>query len=107
VTETIRGCTGLRAGLALKTEHDCTRKSSSGVRRPSVSKTSAPKFSAAVQLRCAIIGITSGSRLLPRELVNFAEHQIVVPPLDGRPPATVIETVTGTRPLAKALQREP
>jgi hypothetical protein len=54
---------------------------------PAPRKTSAkvPKFSAAVQLHCAIIGMTCGSGLLPRELVNRAEHQIVVPPLDGRP----------------------
>lgn len=56
------------------------------------------EFAAAVQLRCAIIGITSSPGLLPRELVSLAEHRIVVPPLDGATIADVIEAVTGKQP---------
>jgi cell division protease FtsH len=54
------------------------------------------EFAAAVQLRCAIIGIAADSRQLPRELVSLAEHHIVVPPLDSAAIAAVIEAVTGT-----------
>jgi cell division protease FtsH len=58
-------------------------------------------IAAAVQLRCAIIGITSDLSLLPRELVSLAEHRIVVPPLDARAIGAVIEAVTGKHPSAQ------
>ena len=56
------------------------------------------EFAAAVQLRCAIIAITSDLGLLPHELVSLAEHRIVAPPLDGAAIGAVIEAVTGRRP---------
>ena len=55
-------------------------------------------IAAAVQLRCAIIGITADLGLLPRELVSLAEQRIVVPPLDARAIGAVIEAVTGRHP---------
>jgi cell division protease FtsH len=58
------------------------------------------EFAAAVQLRCAIVGITADTSQLPRELVSLAEHRIVVPPLDGTAIAAVIEAVTGKHPGA-------
>jgi cell division protease FtsH len=58
-------------------------------------------FAAAIQLRCAIIGITSDLSLLPRELVSLAEHRIVVPPLDARAIGAVIEAITGKHPSAQ------
>jgi hypothetical protein len=56
------------------------------------------EFAAAVQLRCAILGITADTGQLPRELVSLAEHRIVVPPLNGAAIAAVIEAVTGKHP---------
>ncbi len=58
------------------------------------------EFAAAVQLRCAIVGITSDISQLPRELISLAEHRIVVPPLDGTAIAAVIEAVAGKHPGA-------
>jgi len=58
------------------------------------------EFAAAVQLRCAIIGITADPSQLPQELVCLAEHRIIVPPLDGAAVAAVIEAVTGKHPGA-------
>jgi cell division protease FtsH len=63
------------------------------------------EFAAAVQLRCAIIGITSDLGLLPNELVSLAEHRIVVPPLDGVAIGAVIEAVTGKRPTIEIDQK--
>jgi DNA polymerase III delta prime subunit len=63
------------------------------------------EFAAAVQLRCAIIGITSDLGLLPHELVSLAEHQVVVPPLDGDAIGAVIEAVTGRRPTIQIDQK--
>jgi hypothetical protein len=57
-------------------------------------------FAAAVQLRCAIIGIAADTSQLPPDLVNLIEHRIVVPPLDGTAIAAVIEAVTGKLPSA-------
>jgi cell division protease FtsH len=56
------------------------------------------EFAAAVQMRCAIIGVTSDLCTLPLELVNLVDHRIVVPPLDGAAVNAVIEAVTGSRP---------
>ena len=57
------------------------------------------QFAAAVQRRCAIIGIAAEpGRLLPSDLVRLAEHHIVVPRLDGAAVAAVIEAVTGHHP---------
>jgi cell division protease FtsH len=58
------------------------------------------EFAAAVQLRCAIIGIAADPSQLPQELVSLAEHRIIVPPLDGAAVAAVIEAVTGKHPGA-------
>lgn len=63
------------------------------------------EFAAAVQLRCAIIAITSDLGLLPHELVSLAEHRIVVPPLDGAAIGAVIEAVTGRRPTIQIDQK--
>jgi cell division protease FtsH len=65
------------------------------------SSTDDTEFAAAVQRRCAIIGIAADAdRLLPRGLVRLAEHRIVVPALDASAVAAVIEAVTGRRPGA-------
>jgi hypothetical protein len=56
------------------------------------------EFAAAVQLRCAIIGVTADANQLPRELVGLAGHRIVVPPLDGVAIGAVIAAVTGRHP---------
>jgi cell division protease FtsH len=57
------------------------------------------RFAAAVQQRCAIIGIaTDPDRLLPPDLVRLADHRVVVPPLDDATIAAVIEAVTGRHP---------
>jgi len=57
------------------------------------------ELAAAMQLRCAIVGIAADpERLLPRDLVRLATHRIVVPPLDGSAVAAVIEAVTGRHP---------
>jgi DNA polymerase III delta prime subunit len=59
------------------------------------------EFAAAIQRRCAVIGIAADAdRLLPRGLVRLAEHRIVVPALDASAVAAVIEAVTGRRPGA-------
>ena len=59
------------------------------------------EVAAAVQRRCAIIGIaTEPDRLLPSNLVRMAEHRIVVGRLDGPAIAAVIEAVTGRHPGA-------
>jgi hypothetical protein len=58
-------------------------------------------FAAAVQWRCAVLGIAADpDRLLPRDLVRLADYRIVVPPLDGSAVAAVIEAVTGRHPGA-------
>ncbi|HEY4980517.1 MAG TPA: AAA family ATPase [Bradyrhizobium sp.] len=63
------------------------------------SSTDDAEFAAAVQRRCAILGIAADAdSLLPRGLVRLAEHRIVVPPLDASAVAAVIEAVTGRRP---------
>ena len=65
------------------------------------SATDDAEFAAAVQRRCAVIGIAADAdRLLPRGLVRLAEHRIVVPALDASAVAAVIEAVTGRRPGA-------
>jgi cell division protease FtsH len=54
------------------------------------------EFSAAVQRRCAIIGISAEpDRLLPPHLVRMAEYRIVLGRLDGPTIAGVIEAITG------------
>lgn len=59
------------------------------------------EFAAAVQRRCAIIGIaTEPDRLLPPHLARMAEHRIVLGRLDGPAIAAVIEAVTGRHPGA-------
>jgi ATP-dependent Zn protease len=59
------------------------------------------EFAAAVQRRCAIIGIANEpDRLLPPHLVRMAEHRIVLGRLDGPAIAAVIEAVTGRHPGA-------
>jgi cell division protease FtsH len=63
------------------------------------------EFAAAMQLRCAVIGITSDLALLPHDFVSLAEHRIVVPPLDGAAIGVVIEAVTGTRPSTQIEER--
>ncbi|MDP2411469.1 MAG: AAA family ATPase [Pseudolabrys sp.] len=64
-------------------------------------KTGNDEFAAAVQRRCAIVGIASEpDRLLPRLLVRIAEHRIVLGPLDGPAIAAVIEAITGRYPGA-------
>jgi cell division protease FtsH len=65
------------------------------------SSTDDAELAAAVQRRCAILGIAADAdRLLPRGLVRLAEHRIVVPALDATAVAAVIEAVTGRRPGA-------
>jgi len=71
---------------------------SSAEAAPRKTRLGGAEFAAAVQLRCAIIGVTSDLGLLPHELVSLAEHRIVVPPLDGPAVGDVIEAVTGRRP---------
>ena len=64
-------------------------------------KTGNAEVAAAVQRRCAIIGIaTEPDRLLPSHLVRMAEHRIVLGRLDGPAIAAVIEAVTGRHPGA-------
>ena len=59
------------------------------------------EFAAAVQRRCAIIGIAAEpDRLLPPHLVRMAEHRIVLGRLDGPAIAAVIEAITGRHPGA-------
>jgi len=59
------------------------------------------EFAAAVQRRCAIIGIAAEpDRLLPPHLVRMAEHRVVVGRLDGPAIAAVIEAITGRHPGA-------
>jgi cell division protease FtsH len=58
-------------------------------------------LAAAVQWRCAIVGIAADpDRLLPRDLLRLAEHRIVLPSLDGAAIGAVIEAVTGRHPGA-------
>ena len=71
------------------------------------------EFAAAVQRRCAIIGIASEpDRLLPSHLVRMAEHRIVLHRPDGRAITAVIEAITGCHPgvadddLAKSITLE-
>ena len=65
------------------------------------SSTDDAEFAAAVQRRCAVVGIAADAdSLLPRGLVRLAEHRIVVPALDAWAVAAVIEAVTGRRPGA-------
>ncbi|MBS0248403.1 MAG: AAA family ATPase [Proteobacteria bacterium] len=71
------------------------------------------EFAAAVQKRCAIIGIAAEpDRRLPSHLVRMAEHRIVLGPLDGAVIGSVIEAITGRHPgpvedsLAKATTLE-
>ena len=65
------------------------------------SSTDDAELAAAVQRRCAVVGIAADAdRLLPRGLVRLAEHRIVVPALDASAVAAVIEAVTGRRPGA-------
>jgi len=65
------------------------------------SSTDDAEFSAAVQRRCAVVGIAADAdSMLPRGLVRLAEHRIVVPALDASAVAAVIEAVTGRRPGA-------
>ena len=65
------------------------------------SSTDDAEFAAAVQRRCAVVGIAADAdSLLPRGLVRLAEHRIVVPALDASAVAAVIEAVTGRRPGA-------
>lgn len=57
------------------------------------------EFAAAVQRRCAIIGIASEpDRLLPPLLVRMAEHRIALGRLDGPAIAAVIEAITVRHP---------
>jgi hypothetical protein len=59
------------------------------------------EFAAAIQRRCAIIGIaTEPDRLLPSHLVRMAKHRIVLGRLDGPAIAAVIEAITGRHPGA-------
>ena len=59
------------------------------------------EFAAAVQRRCAIIGIAAEpDRLLPPHLVRMAEHRVVLERLDGPAIAAVIEAITGRHPGA-------
>jgi cell division protease FtsH len=66
--------------------------------KPRTAMAGGAEFAAAVQLRCAIIGITADANQLPPELVSLAGCRIVIPPLDGATVATVIEAVTGRLP---------
>ncbi|HMJ30618.1 MAG TPA: AAA family ATPase, partial [Xanthobacteraceae bacterium] len=57
------------------------------------------EFAAAMQRRCAIIGIAAEpERLLPPHLVRMAEHRIVLGRLDGAAIAAVIEAITSRHP---------
>lgn len=59
------------------------------------------EFAAAIQRRCAIVGIaTEPDRLLPSHLVRMAEHRVVLGRLDGPAIAAVIEAITGRHPGA-------
>ena len=59
------------------------------------------EFAAAVQRRCAIIGLAAEpDRLLPPHLVRMADHRIVLEPLDGVAIAASIEAITGRHPGA-------
>jgi hypothetical protein len=59
------------------------------------------EVAAAVQRRCAIVGIAAEpDRLLPSHLVRMAEHRIVIGRLDGPAITAVIEAVTGRHPGA-------
>lgn len=59
------------------------------------------EFAAAVQRRCAIVGIAAEpDRLLPPHLVRMADHRIVLGRLDGPTIAAVIEAITGRHPGA-------
>jgi cell division protease FtsH len=59
------------------------------------------EFAAAVQRRCAIIGISAEpDRLLPPHLVHMADHRIILGRLDGPAIAGVIEAITGRHPGA-------
>lgn len=59
------------------------------------------EFAAAVQRRCAIIGIAAEpDRLLPPHLTRMAEHRIVLGRLDGAAIAAVVEEITGRHPGA-------
>jgi cell division protease FtsH len=63
------------------------------------SSTDDAEFAAAIQRRCAVIGIAADAdHLLPRGLVRLAEHRIVVPAIDASTVAAVIEAVTGRHP---------
>lgn len=55
-------------------------------------------ISAAMRLRCAVIGISTPFGALPEALVKIAEFRIVVPAIDGAAIADVIEATTGSRP---------
>jgi DNA polymerase III delta prime subunit len=69
--------------------------------KPRKSSSASAEFAAAVQRRCAVIGIAANPESqLPRDLVRLAEHRIVVPTLDASAIAAVIEAVTGRRPDA-------
>jgi cell division protease FtsH len=57
------------------------------------------EFAAAMQRRCAVIGIAvEPDRLLSPHLVRMAEHRIVLGRLDGPAIAAVIEAITGRHP---------
>jgi cell division protease FtsH len=57
------------------------------------------EFAAAVQRRCAIVGIAAEpERLLPSNLVRMAEHRIVLGRLDSLVIAAAIEAITGRHP---------
>lgn len=59
------------------------------------------EFAAAIQRRCAIIGIATEPDLtLPLHLVRMVEHRIVLGRLDGPAIAAVIEAITGRHPGA-------
>jgi cell division protease FtsH len=59
------------------------------------------EFAAAIQRRCAIVGIAAEpDRLLPSSLVRMAEHRVVLGRLDGPKIASVIEAITGRHPGA-------
>jgi cell division protease FtsH len=59
------------------------------------------EFAAAIQRRCAIIGIAAEpDRLLPSSLVRMAEHRIILGRLDGPAIAGVIQAITGRHPGA-------
>jgi len=66
--------------------------------KPKKASVGGADFAAAVQLRCAIIGIGADPSQLPQELISLAEVRILVPPLDGAAVAAVIEAVTGKHP---------